>query len=99
MFTFENARRLLHGFILRERQMSKLKIPLNFKSVSKFVLMTLFLTGCSSNTGQYFSNAPEKSMKMKHHTTILSSETHQLVNSMVGILSEVNFEYELITKQ
>ena len=79
--------------------MGFLKIALNFKTVSTHVLLTVLLTGCSANTSQYFSSAPNPAMKMKHHTTILNAETHQLVDSVVGNLSEVNFEYEEITTQ
>ena len=79
--------------------MGKLHIALNCKTVSTCVLLTLLLTGCYSNTAQYSSNATEKSMKMRHHTTILNAETQQLVESLVESLSEVNFEYELITTQ
>ena len=79
--------------------MGKLQIALSCKTVSTCVLLTLLLTGCYSNTAQYSSNATEKSMKMRHHTTILNAETQQLVGSMVDSSSEVNFEYELITTQ
>ncbi len=79
--------------------MGKLHIALNCKTVSTCVLLTVLLTGCYSNTAQYSSNTPDKSMKMRHHTTILNAETQQLVGSMVESLSEVNFEYELITTQ
>ena len=77
--------------------MGKLQNALSCKTVSTCVLLTLLLTGCYSNTAQYYSNAPDTSMKMRHHTTILNAETQQLVESMVESLSEVNFEYELIT--
>ena len=79
--------------------MGNLKIALNFKTFLTYVLLTVLLTGCSTNTSQYFSNAPDPSMKMKHHTTILNAETHQLMDSMAESLSEVNFEYEEITTQ
>jgi PBP1b-binding outer membrane lipoprotein LpoB len=79
--------------------MRKLQIALSCKTVSTCVLLTLLLTGCYSNIAQYSSNAPNKSMKMRHHTTILNAETQQLLESMVESLSEVNFEYELITTQ
>ena len=79
--------------------MGNLQIALSCKTVSTCVLLTLLLTGCYSNIAQYSSNATEKSMKMRHHTTILNAETQQLVESMVESLSEVNFEYELITTQ
>ena len=79
--------------------MRKLQITLRCKTVSTCVLLTLLLTGCYSNTAQYSSNAPDTSVKMRHHTTILNAETQQLVGSMVESLSEVNFEYELITPQ
>ena len=79
--------------------MGKLHIALNCKTVSTCVLLTVLLTGCYSNTAQYSSNTPDKSMKMRHHTTILNAETQQLVESLVESLSEVNFEYELITTQ
>ena len=79
--------------------LSNLKISLNFKTVSTNVLLILLLTGCSKNTAQYFSNAPEPTMKMQHKTTILNAKTHQLAGTMVGNLSEVNFEDELITRQ
>ncbi len=73
--------------------MGKLQIALSCKTVSTCVLLTLLFSGCYSNT------ALDKSMKMKHHTTILNAETQQLVDSMVENLPEVNFEYELITTQ
>ena len=73
--------------------MRKLQIELSCKTVSKCVLLTFLLSGCYSNT------APDKSMKMKHHTIILNAETQQLLDSMVESLPEVNFEYELITTQ
>ena len=79
--------------------MGNLKSVLNFKTFATYVLLTVLLTGCSTNTSQYFSNAPHPSMKMKHHTTILNAETHQLMDSMVKRLSEVNFKYEEITAQ
>ena len=79
--------------------MRNLQIALSYKTVSTCVLLTLLLTGCYSNTAQYSSNAPDKSMKMRHHTTILNAETQQLAESMVESLSEVNFEYELINTQ
>ena len=79
--------------------MRELQIALSCKTVLTCVLLTLLLTGCYSNTAQYSSNASDKSMKMRHHTTILNAETQQLVGSMVESLSEVNFEYELITTQ
>ena len=79
--------------------MRKLRIALSCKTVSTCVLLTLLLTGCYSTTAQYSSNAPDKTMKMRHHTIILNAETLQLVESMVESLSEVNFEYELITTQ
>ena len=77
--------------------MGKLKFALSFKIVSKYVLLIVLFAGCSKNTAQHFSNAPESTMKMQHKTTILNPETRQLVNSMVESLSEVNFEYKLIT--
>ena len=73
--------------------MGKLQIALTCKTVSLCVLLTLLLSGCYSNT------APDESMKMTHHTTILSAETQQLLDPMVVSLPEVNFEYELITTQ
>ena len=73
--------------------MGKLQIALSCITVSTCVLLTLPLSGCYSNT------APDKSTKMKHHTTILNVETQQLMGSMVESLSEVNFEYELIITQ
>ena len=79
--------------------MGKLHIALNCKTVSTCVLLTVLLTGCYSNTAQYSSNTPDKSMKMRHHTTILNTKTQQLVESVVENLSDVNFEYELITTQ
>jgi PBP1b-binding outer membrane lipoprotein LpoB len=79
--------------------MRKLQIASSCKTVSTCVLLTFLLTGCYSNTAQYSSNAPDKSTKMRYHTTILNAETQQLVESMVEGLSEVNFEYELITTQ
>jgi PBP1b-binding outer membrane lipoprotein LpoB len=79
--------------------LSNLIISLNFKTVSTHVLLILLLTGCSKNTAQYFSNAPAPTMKMQHKTTILNAKTDQLAGSMVASSSEVNFEYELITRQ
>ena len=73
--------------------MGKLQIALSCKTVSTCILLTLLLSGYYSNT------APDKSMKMKHHTTILNTETQQLLDSMVVSLPEVKFEYELITTQ
>ena len=79
--------------------MGKLQITLSCKTVSRSVLLTLILTGCYSNTAKYSSNATDTSMKMKHHTTILSAETQRVLESMVKSLSEVIFEYEHITTQ
>ena len=79
--------------------MKKLQIALGCKTVSICVLLTLLLSGCYSATAQYPGNATDKSIKMKHSTTILNSETEQLLESMVKSLSEVNFEYEVITTQ
>ena len=79
--------------------MRKLQITLRCKTISTSILLTLLLTGCYSNTAQYSSNAPDTSMKMRHHTTILNAETQQVAESMVESLSEVNFAYELITTQ
>ena len=79
--------------------MEKLQIALDCRTVLRCVLLTILLTGCSSNTAQHFKKASDSSMKMKHQTTILNAETHQLVNSAVDSLSEVNFEYELINIQ
>ena len=61
--------------------------------------MALLLSGCYSNTAQYVGNATDTSMKMEHSTTILNAETQQLSESMVKSLSEVNFEYEVVTTQ
>jgi uncharacterized protein YcfL len=79
--------------------MGKLQIALSCKTVTVCVLLTLLLSGCYSNTAQYFGNATDTSMKMEHNTTILNAETQQLLESMVKSLSEVNFEYEVITTQ
>ena len=79
--------------------MGNFKITLNCKAVSTHVLLTVLLTGCTTNTSHYFSNSPSPAMKMKHHTTILSAETHQLVDSTIESSSEVNFEYQEITTQ
>ena len=73
--------------------MEKLQIALSCKTSSTCVLLTLLLSGCYSNT------APDKSMKMTHHTTILNAETQLLMDSMVVSLPKVKFEYELITTQ
>ena len=73
--------------------MGKLEIALSCKTVSTCALLTLLLSG------SYLNTAPDKSMKMKHHTTILNAETQQILDSMVKSLSEVNFEYEHITTQ
>ena len=93
MFSIENVRRLRHNFNVRQKQMGKLQIALNCKTAPACFLLTLLLSGCYSIT------APDKSMKMTHHTTILNAETQQLLDSMVVSLPEVNFEYELITTQ
>ena len=79
--------------------MGKLQVALSCKTVSTCVLLTLLLSGCYSNTAKYSGNAPDTSMKMEHHTTILNAETEQLFESMVKSLSEVNFEYEVIPTQ
>ena len=79
--------------------MGNLQISLNFKNLSTHVLLTVLLTGCTTNTLQYFSNSPTPAVKMRHHTTILNAETHQLVDSTVESSSEVTFEYEEITTQ
>jgi uncharacterized protein YcfL len=79
--------------------MGKLQIAFSCKTVTVCVLLTLLLSGCYSNTAQYFGNATDTSMKMEHNTTILNAETQQLLESMVKSLSEVNFEYEVITTQ
>ena len=79
--------------------MGKLQIAFSCKTVAVCVLLTLLLSGCYSNTAQYFGNATDTSMKMEHNTTILNAETQQLLESMVKSLSEVNFEYEVITTQ
>ena len=73
--------------------MGKLVIALSYKTVSTCALLTLLLSGC------YLNTAPDKSTKMKHHTTILNAETQQILDSTVKSLSEVNFEYEHITTQ
>ena len=73
--------------------MGKLQIALSCKTVSTCVILTMLLSGC------YLNTAPDKSMKMTHHTTILSAETQLLMDSMVVSLPEVKFEYELITTQ
>ena len=73
--------------------MGKLQVAMSCKTVSVSVLLTVLLSGCYSNT------APDKSMKMEHHTTILNAETLQLLDSMVESLPEVNFEYEFINTQ
>ena len=73
--------------------MGKLQFALSCRTAPTCVLLTLLLSGCYSNT------APDKSMKMTHHTTILNAETQLLMNSMVVSLPEVKFEYELITTQ
>ena len=97
-FTVENVGWLFHCFsVVREKAMDNLKIVSNFKTVSTYVLLTVLFTGCSKNTSHYFTNAPDPSTKMKHHTTILNAETHQLVDSVAKRLSEVNFKYEEIT--
>ena len=79
--------------------MRKLQIALSCKTVTMCVLLALLLSGCYSNTAQYFGKSTNTSMKMKHHTTILNAETQQLLDPMVVSLPEVNFEYELITTQ
>ena len=79
--------------------MGKLQIALSCKTISICVLLTLLLSGCYSNTAQYFGNPTDTSTKMEHNTTILNAETQQLLESMVTSLSEVNFEYEVITTQ
>jgi len=79
--------------------MGKLQIAFSCKTVTVCVLLILLLSGCYSNTAQYFGNATDTSMKMEHNTTILNAETQQLLEPMVKSLSEVNFEYEVITTQ
>ena len=79
--------------------MGKLQIAFSCKTVTVCVLLILLLSGCYSNTAQYFGNATDTSMKMEHNTTILNAETQQLLESMVKNLSEVNFEYEVVTTQ
>ena len=79
--------------------MGKLQIAFSCKTVTVGVFLTLLLSGCYSNTAQYFGNATDTSMKMEHNTTILNAETQQLLESMVKSLAEVNFEYEVITTQ
>ena len=79
--------------------MGKLQIALSCKTVTVCVFLTLLLSGCYSNTAQYFGNANDTSMKMEHNTTILNAETQQILESMAKSLSEVNFEYEVITTQ
>ena len=59
--------------------------------ISTSVLLTILLTGCSTNTAQYFGSS---SMKMAHHTTILDHKTHRSVNGNSQSSSGVNFEYE-----
>ena len=79
--------------------MEKLQITVGCKTGSTCVLLALLLTGCYSNTAEYSSNASDTSMKMRHHTTVLNAETQPLVETMVESLSEVNFEYEVVTTQ
>jgi uncharacterized protein YcfL len=79
--------------------MGKLQMALSCETISRGVLLTLLLTGCSSNNAQFFSNVPDSSKKMKHQTIILNAETHQPVKSSAENLSEVRFEYELINTQ
>ena len=79
--------------------LSNLKIALSCTTVSICVLLTPLLSGCYSATAQYSGNATDESIKMEHSTTILNPETQQLSESMVKSLSEVNFEYEVVTTQ
>ncbi len=60
------------------------------------VLLAILLTGCSTNTAQYFGSA---SMKMAHHTTILDHQTHRSSSGNSQNPSSVNFEYQEIITQ
>ena len=66
------------------------------KKISTNVLLAILLTGCSTNTAQYFGSS---SMKMAHHTTILNHQTHRLLDATGKNSSTVNFEYEEIITQ
>ena len=66
------------------------------KNVMSCVLLTILLTGCSTNTAQNFGSS---SMKMAYHTVILGHQTHRPVNTTSQNSSNVDFEYEEIITQ
>ena len=76
--------------------MKKFESELEFEKVVSYVVLTVLLTGCSSEAMHKFDNS---SMKMAHHTTILNHQTHRLVSTDPDSSSTVNFEYEEIISQ
>ena len=76
--------------------MHKSQRAITLETVLTHVLLTILLTGCSTNTAQYFGSS---SMKMAHHTTILNHQTHRLLDATSKNSSTVNFEYEEIIMQ
>lgn len=76
--------------------MHKSRSAISLEKVLTRVLLTILLTGCSTNTTQYFGSS---SMKMAHHTTILNHQTHRLLDATGKNSSTVNFEYEEIITQ
>ena len=76
--------------------MDTTKSAAKLRNASTYVFLTLLLTGCSTNTGQY---AGKSSMKMAHQTTILNYQTHRSTDPTLKSSSNVNFEYEEIITQ
>ena len=76
--------------------MDKAKSTVRVRNATTYALFAILLTGCSPTTGLYFTDS---SMKMTHHTTILSPQTHRLVDATLESQSSVNFEYEEIITQ
>ena len=72
------------------------KSPAKLHNAYTYILLTLFLTGCSTNTGEY---AGKSSMKMAHQTTILNHQTHRSTDATLKSSSNVNFQYEEIITQ
>lgn len=64
--------------------------------ISTYVLLTVLLTACSTNTAQQARNS---STKMAHHTTILNHQTHRIIDANSQNSSNVKFEYEEIVTQ
>ena len=64
--------------------------------VSTYILVTILLTACSTNTAQHSRNS---AMMMAHQTTILNHQTHRIIDADTQKSSYVNFEYEEIVKK